>query len=54
MTGTVKISWKEEGRGLTSIKDCLDATIQGIQEFIKKIEIWLITEYSKKKNMAKE
>ena len=30
------VSRKEEGRGLTNIENCGDASIQGLEEYIKK------------------
>ena len=37
------ISRKEEGRGLTSIEDSLDASIQRLEDYIEKLERGLIT-----------
>ena len=37
------VSRKEGGRGLTSIKDCIDASIQGLKDYIKKSKERLIT-----------
>ena len=37
------VSRKEEGRGLTSIEDCMDASIQGLENYIKKNKERLIT-----------
>ena len=36
-------SRKEGGRGLASIKDCLDASIQGLEDYIEKNKENVIT-----------
>ena len=36
-------SKKEGGRGLTSIEDTVDASIQRLKDYIEKQEGWLIT-----------
>ena len=37
---------KEGGRGLVSTEDCIDATIQGLEKYTKKIKEKLITSAS--------
>ena len=37
------VSRKEEGRGLASIEDSVDASIQRLEDYIEKHEGWLIT-----------
>ena len=42
MTMTDYVSRKEGGRGLTSIEDCVDASIQGLEDYIEKSKERLI------------
>ena len=37
------VSRKEGGRGLASIEDCVDTSIQGLEDYIEKYERGLIT-----------
>ena len=37
------VSWKEGGRGLASIEDSVDASIQRLEDYIEKHERGLIT-----------
>ena len=39
--------WQEEGRGFTSIEDCVDGAIQRSEEYINKSKERLITTASK-------
>ena len=43
MTNYIHISRKEDGRGLTSIEDSVDASIQRLEDYIEKHERGLIT-----------
>ena len=40
---TQYVSRKEGGRGLASIKDSVDTSIQRLEDYIEKHERWLIT-----------
>ena len=42
-TDRLYVSRKEGGRGLSNIKDCIDASIKGLKDYIRKCKERLIT-----------